>query len=126
MPHYSNTTVLIPSATVARKPELREVGERRQGRAELLLAVDRGYGRDAGTDWFQVVCWGRTAETAAHYLEKGSRVSITGHLRGDFYESKDGATKRSTEIVADSVQFLTRPRSGAAEQLPTRQVESRR
>lgn len=90
MPHYSNTTVLIPTGTLARNPELREVGEKRQPRAELLLAVDRGYGRDSGTDWYQVVCWGRTAETAARYLEKGSRVSITGHLRGDSTSRRTG------------------------------------
>jgi single-strand DNA-binding protein len=126
MPHYSNTTVLIPSATVARKPEFREVGERRQGRSELLLAVDRGYGREAETDWFQVICWGRTAENAAKYLEKGARVSISGHLRGDFYQAKDGTTKRSTEIVADSIQFLSRPRQPADGQLPTRQVAGER
>lgn len=36
------------------------------------IAVDRD-GKDAGTDWFDVVAWERTAEFAAQYCAKGAR-----------------------------------------------------
>lgn len=114
-PQYSSTTVLIPIATVARKPELRMLGEKGTPKVEFLVAVDRGYGRDSGTDWFSITGWNRTAELCAEHLDKGSRVSITGHLRGDFFEAKDGGTRRSTDIVADSVQFLSRPRTNGVQ-----------
>lgn len=125
MPYFNNTEVRIPVATVARKPELREVGSKGQVRAELLVAVDRGYGRDSGTDWVQVVCWNGEAKNVTRYLDKGARVGVEGHLRGDFYENKEGKRVRSLEVVADRVRFLSRPRVTSEEELPARQVQGR-
>ena len=120
----SQTSVMIPVATVARAPELRTVGAKQTPKCEFLVAVDRGYGRDKGTDWFSITAWGRTAEIAAQQLTKGWRVNINGHLRGDFYEAKDGGgTRRSCEIVADAITFLQRPRVQSDQDLPSRQVE---
>jgi single-strand DNA-binding protein len=57
------------------------------------------------TEWHRVVCFGKTAENCAKYLQKGRQVYIEGKLRTTSYE-KDGVTKYSTEIVADQVVFL--------------------
>lgn len=123
MPNAQNYVSVM--GTVTRKPDLRATPTGKVN-AELLLAISRGFKREDGTDWIRVRCWQKTAELAAHYLDKGSRVQVMGRLRGDWYDSKDGKTRLGLEVVADQVQFLSRPRtagfddSGEAHQVPGR------
>jgi single-strand DNA-binding protein len=80
-----------------------------------LLAVDRGFGRDSGTDWIRVVIWGKAAESAAQYLDKGSKIALSGRLVGNFYKSKEsGKDKLDMEVATSQVQFLSSPRSAGA------------
>lgn len=101
------------TGTVTRRPELRATPTGKWN-AELLLAVSRGFKREDGTDWVRVRCWQKTAELATQYLDKGSRVQVMGRLRGDWYDSKDGKTRLGLEVVADQVQFLSRPRAAGS------------
>jgi single-strand DNA-binding protein len=57
------------------------------------------------TEWFNVVCWRKLAETCAQYLAKGRQVYVEGKLQTRTYE-QDGQTKYFTEVVADQVRFL--------------------
>jgi hypothetical protein len=43
----------------------------------------------------------------------GSLVYVEGHLRGRAWTAKDGATRRSVEIVGENVQFLSSRAAGA-------------
>lgn len=58
------------------------------------------------TEWFRVVVFGKTAENAGQYLQKGRQVHVEGRLKTDTYKDKDGVEKKSTEVVANSVLFL--------------------
>ena len=72
-------------------------------------------------EWHRIVVWGRSAENCAEYLQKGSSVYVEGRLQTREWEDKDGNKRRTTEINARSVQFLSpRPR---APQLPSREQE---
>ena len=57
------------------------------------------------TEWHNIVCFGRTAETAATYLDKGRQVYVEGRIQTRNYE-KDGQTHYRTEVVANVLQFL--------------------
>lgn len=57
------------------------------------------------TEWHRVQLWNKTAENAAKYLSKGSKVYVEGELQTRSYD-KDGTTKYTTEIVATSIIFL--------------------
>lgn len=57
------------------------------------------------TEWHRVSVWGPQADSCSRYLSKGSSVYVEGRLRTSSYE-QDGVKKYSTEIVAESVQFL--------------------
>lgn len=57
------------------------------------------------TSWHRVTCFGKTAENAAKYLQKGRQVYIRGRIQYSKYE-KDGVERWSTEIVANEVRFL--------------------
>jgi single-strand DNA-binding protein len=72
------------------------VGERRKD----------GDGWKDHTEWVSVATFGKTAENAGQYLEKGRQVYVEGKLRTRSYKDKDGNEKWVTEVVADQVLFL--------------------
>ena len=61
-------------------------------------------------DFFNIVVFGRQAETSAQYLKKGQSVFVEGRIQTRSWE-QDGQKKYRTEIVADRVQFG--PKSGS-------------
>lgn len=67
--------------------------------------VKKGEAWEDHTEWFRVVVFGKTAENAGNYLQKGRQVYVEGKLRQREYE-KDGQKQRSTEVVADVLQWL--------------------
>lgn len=79
--------------------------------ANLRLATtDRRKDRDGNwtdhTEWHSVVCFGRTAENVAKFCRKGKQLYIEGRIQTRKWEDKTGATRYSTEIVAERVHFL--------------------
>jgi len=108
-----NKTFLLGNLT--RKPELRYTPS---GTAvsDLRLAVNTLGGRDGKerTDYLTVVAWGKTAEAAATHLDKGSQVHVEGRLQVRDWETKDGQKRTITEVVAERITFLSRPKSAGA------------
>ena len=58
------------------------------------------------TDWFRVSVWGDRAERTAETLRKGNRVFVEGRFKTRQFEGRDGQTRTSLEITADSVVNL--------------------
>jgi len=58
------------------------------------------------TTWFRVTVWGRQAELANEYLEKGRQVYIEGRLRLEEYTDREGNRRTSPEVNATDIQFL--------------------
>ena len=74
----------------------------------FTIAINRGKGKngeDKGTDYPNIVCFGKTAELVDRYVAKGRMVGIQGHIQTGSYE-KDGKKVYTTEVVADRVEFL--------------------
>jgi len=55
--------------------------------------------------FFDVVVWGKTAESLNQYLLKGKQVGIEGQLRQDRWE-QDGQSRSKVEIVATNIMLL--------------------
>lgn len=68
---------------------------------------DKGSGemREA-TEWHRVAFFGRLAEIAGEYLEKGSQVYVEGKITTNKWQDKDGVDRYTTQIVASSLQML--------------------
>ena len=77
-----------------------------------------------GTEWINVVAFGKLAEICAKYLTKGSQVFISGKFKTDKYQDKDGNDRHSTKIVADNMQMLGGRQDSGGESAPRKQ-ESR-
>jgi single-strand DNA-binding protein len=58
------------------------------------------------TDWFRVSVWGDRAERTAETLRKGNRVFVEGRFKTRQFEGRDGQSRTSLEITADSVVNL--------------------
>jgi len=58
------------------------------------------------TEWHNVVAWRKTAEFIEKYLGKGRQVYVEGKLKTRNWTDKDGVTRYTTEVVADTVQPL--------------------
>ncbi len=58
------------------------------------------------TEWHKVVVWGKLAELCGKYLAKGRQVYVEGRLQTRSWEDQQGQKKYTTEVVANTVQFL--------------------
>jgi single-strand DNA-binding protein len=118
-----NKVILI--GNLGRDPELRYT-QTGQPVANFTVATNENWtGRDGKreerTEWHRVVAWGKTAELCAQYLSKGRTVYLEGRIQTREWEDKEGQKRQTTEIVAQTVQFLGGPgggQRGAAPQGP--------
>ena len=80
------------------------------------IAVDRRYRADGeekpGTDFFQVLAFGRTKDFVDKYLKKGMKVQVTGTIRNDNYE-KDGSTVYQNSFIANEIEFCEKKGRGS-------------
>lgn len=80
--------------------------------ASFSLAVNRSWtGQDGQrqdkTTWFRVSVWNKQAETVSQYLSKGRQVLVIGEMEeARAYTDRDGNTRASLEVKAQSVRFL--------------------
>jgi single-strand DNA-binding protein len=58
------------------------------------------------TEWVRVSAFGKLAEIMAQYLNKGSKVFISGKMRTRKWQDQSGQDRYTTEIVADQMQML--------------------
>jgi len=103
-----NKVILV--GNLGRDPELRYIPSG-QAVANFTLATnerwrDKDGNNQERTEWHRIVVWGKSAENCAQFLQKGRSVYVEGKLQTQEWEDKDGIKRRTTEVVAQTVQFL--------------------
>lgn len=76
------------------------------------IAVDRPFTAKNGekeADFIDCIAFRKLAEVVANKLNKGRLVGVDGRLQIREYEAQ-GQRRRVAEVVADTVQFLDRPK----------------
>lgn len=78
--------------------------------ANLSIACNESYKDKSGVkqetvEFVNVVAFRKLAEIIGEYVKKGSPIYIEGKMRTRSWE-KDGVTRYTTEIIADSMQML--------------------
>ena len=68
--------------------------------------TDKNGAKQERTEWHKVVVWGKLAELCSQYLSKGRQAYVEGRLQTRQWQDKDGQTKYTTEVQAQTVQFL--------------------
>lgn len=113
---YLNKAIIVGNLT--RDPEVKALPSgikvTTMGVATNRVWKDKNGAKQEGTDYHNVVVFGRQAETAAQYLKKGSTVMVEGRMQTRSWDAKEGGKKYRTEIVADRVQFGNRAGSSSS------------
>jgi single-strand DNA-binding protein len=78
---------------------------------KFTVATNEVYTNNKGekvkeTQWHQLVAWGRLADVAEKYLDKGSEVAIDGKLISREYTDKEGKKRSTTEIQVNEMLLL--------------------
>lgn len=101
--------LFIVTGNLVRDPETSTTQGGKQF-TRFQIACNRRYANSNGeklTDYFDIITWGKLAETCVTYLHKGSKVYIQGEMQQRQYEDKNGVKKTSYQVQADIVEFLS-------------------
>ena len=101
------TVIMIGRLT--RDPELRYIASTGTAVTRFSIAVNRPFAKkeaEVTADFFNIVVWGKRAETCTNYLQKGLQVAIQGRLQNNNYTDKNGVKQYSVEIIAENVEFI--------------------
>lgn len=99
--------IAILAGNVGNDPDLTHKGE--VAIMKLRVAtnerVKRGEEWTDEATWHNVTVFGKRAEGLAKVVQKGTKIGVQGRISNRSYE-KDGQTRWSSEIVADTVELL--------------------
>ncbi len=103
-----NKVMLIGNLT--RDPEMRYTPS---GAAVCTfgIATNRYYVASDGqkkeeTEFIKIVSWNKLAELCSQLLVKGRKVYVEGRLQTRSWETPDGVSKQTTEVVIDDMRIL--------------------
>lgn len=103
-----NKVLLIGNLT--RDPELRYTPS---GAAVCTfgIATNRTYVASDGTkkeeaEFMRIVAWNKLGELCSQLLTKGRKVYVEGRLQTRSWETPDGVTRQTTEVVIDDMRIL--------------------
>ena len=104
-----NKIILV--GNLGRDPELRYTPQGTPVCSFSLATNEKRKDRTTGetndlTTWFRVTLWGRQAETASQYLQRGRPVYIEGRLRVEEWTDRDGKARQTLEVHATDMQFI--------------------
>lgn len=114
---------------LGRDPEMRYTPSGRPV-TTFAVACSRAWSTPDGerheeTEWFNVVAWGKLAETCKQYLVKGSHVYVDGRLQTRSWDGPEGKRLSRTELVANEMIILdnrsNRPHSNEQQTTPPEQ-----
>jgi len=67
------------------------------------------------TTFVRCTAFGKLAENVSAYLDRGSRVLVSGSLRTERWENSEGTKRSRLKVVAFSVIFLDRKKSNSTD-----------
>ncbi|WP_308556441.1 single-stranded DNA-binding protein [uncultured Porphyromonas sp.] len=117
---YYNKAILI--GFVGADPNV-HYSRRGTCQATLRLATSvPGYTRRDGTqipertEWHTVVIFGSLAQFVERWVRKGSHLLVEGEIRYNNYTDRQGQAQARTEIWADKVTFVNRPKQSDSQE----------
>ena len=116
-----NKVILV--GNLGQKPEIRYT-QTDSAVANLSLATSESWkDKETGeqrekTEWHRIVYFGKLAEIAEQYLDKGSKVYVEGKLQTRKWQDKEtGADRYTTEIVGNELTMLDSKNSSSMNEM---------
>lgn len=104
--------VAILMGRLTKKPEIRTTTDG-LSIASYTLAVDRLKGE---ADFINIKAFGKGADFAEKYLDKGTKIAVTGRIQTGSYTNKEGRKVYTFDVVADRQEFCERKAESAPAQ----------
>ena len=104
-----NKVILV--GNLGQKPEMRYT-QTNTAVATLSIATSESWkDKESGeqrekTEWHRVVFFGKLAEIAEQYLDKGSQLYVEGKLQTRKWQDKEGNDRYTTEILGNEMNML--------------------
>lgn len=93
----------IFTGNLGRDPELRaHNGDNVLG---FSIGVQTGTKDKPETMWVDCALWGKRATSLQPYMGKGMRVTVSGPLKFEEYQAKDGTTKSRLRLSIDQIDL---------------------
>lgn len=84
--------------------------------ARFTLAVDRGLSKEKKeqaeknniptVDFINCIAYNKTAELIDKFVGKGNRLSVNGKIQTGSYQTKDGQTRYTTDVLVNNVTLI--------------------
>ncbi len=99
-----NKTILCGRLT--KDPDIYANGDSKT--AKYTIAVDRAYKKEGSqdSDFISCVVFGKGADFAEKYLQKGTKILIEGRIQTGSYTNKEGQKVYTTDVVVDRHEFV--------------------
>ena len=104
-----NKVILV--GNLGQKPDMKYT-QSNTAVANLSLATSESWKeKDSGdlktkTEWHRVVYFGKLAEIAEQYLDKGSKVYVEGKLQTRKWQDQSGNDRYTTEVLGQELTML--------------------
>ena len=104
-----NKVILV--GNLGQKPEIRYTKDSKPVASFSIATSESWKDKTTGdmvekTEWHNVTFFGRIAEVAEQYLDKGSKVFVEGKLQTDKWEDENGNKRSATKIMGNNMQML--------------------
>ena len=104
-----NKVILV--GNLGQKPEIRYTKDSKPIASFSIATSESWKDKTTGdmvekTEWHKVTFFGRIAEVAEQYLDKGSKVFVEGKLQTDKWEDENGNKRSATKIIGNNMQML--------------------
>ena len=76
------------------------------------------------TEWHRITCFNGMGRVVAQHARKGMLVSVRGRIHNTRWTDTEGVERYGYEIIADDVQFLSRPRPAGGSESSAEQPET--
>lgn len=121
-----NTNSVIITGHLGSAPEIRQFQNGGQI-ATFNLAIGDDYRDKQGntvkrTHWIPIVVHGNSADVARQYLQKGSKVCVTGKLVQESWQDQNGNNRTALKVATQSFEMLD-TKSGDETQRPSKGKE---
>mgnify|MGYP001561316501 FL=1 len=121
MKFMSNTNLVVVEGRITADPMMHKT---KSGKSvcRFTVANNRYYFQGKNlideVSFFKVTAWGPLGERCAASLKKGNPVLVSGNLKQDSYQTKNGEKLKEVTITAANVKFI-----GVRKAVPTATVD---
>ena len=103
---------IILMGRLTKDVELRQAGD--TSVAKYTLAVNRSFKREGqpDVDFINCVAFGKSAEFAEKYFQKGQQVAVVGRIQTGNYTNKEGIKVYTTDVIVEEQHFADSKKDG--------------